>query len=58
MGKRITAYLCLALGLVGLALPLLPGIPLLIIGLASLGPEHPLRSLLARWIPRKTGRDS
>ena len=67
MAKQITAYLCLALGILGLALPLLPGIPLFIIGLALLGPEHPVRyllahliprSLLARWIPRKTGRDS
>jgi uncharacterized membrane protein YbaN (DUF454 family) len=58
MGKRIAAYLCLVLGVIGLALPLLPGIPLLIIGVALLGPEHRFRRVLARWIPRKTGRNS
>jgi len=57
MGKRITAYLCLTLGIVGLALPLLPGIPLLIIGLALLGREDRVRSWLARWIPHRKKRE-
>jgi uncharacterized membrane protein YbaN (DUF454 family) len=51
MGKRIAAYLCLVLGVAGLGLPLLPGIPLLIFGVALLGPEHPIRRTLSRWIP-------
>jgi hypothetical protein len=53
MIKTITGYLCLALGVVGLALPLLPGIPLLIVGVALLGPQHPVRRFLARWRPRR-----
>jgi uncharacterized membrane protein YbaN (DUF454 family) len=53
MIKTIAAYLCLALGVVGLALPLLPGIPLLIVGVALLGPRHPFRRFLARWRPRR-----
>lgn len=57
MAKRIAAYLCLVVGAVGLALPLLPGIPLLIIGLTLLGPQHPIRRMLARWKPR-TGKRS
>ncbi|HEY3453954.1 MAG TPA: hypothetical protein VGK64_05080 [Bryobacteraceae bacterium] len=56
MGKRIAAYLCLTAGLAGLALPLLPGIPLLIIGMALLGPNHPIRRTMARWIPRTRKR--
>lgn len=50
--KRIAAYLCLGAGVAGLALPLLPGIPLLIIGVALLGPDHPIRRMLSRWIPK------
>ncbi|HEY1340480.1 MAG TPA: hypothetical protein VGF59_23370 [Bryobacteraceae bacterium] len=30
--RRISAYLCLAAGLAGVLLPILPGIPLLIVG--------------------------
>jgi uncharacterized membrane protein YbaN (DUF454 family) len=51
MAKRIAAYLCLTLGVAGLALPLLPGIPLLILGMALLGSDHPIRRKLVRWIP-------
>ena len=58
MAKRISAYLCLAAGIAGLALPLLPGIPLLIIGLGLLGPDHPLRKTLARLARPKTKLDS
>jgi uncharacterized protein YqgC (DUF456 family) len=57
MAKRIVAYVCLIVGVVGLALPLLPGIPLLILGMALLGSDHPIRRKLARWIPT-TGKRS
>jgi uncharacterized protein YqgC (DUF456 family) len=52
MLKRISAYVLLVAGVAGLALPLLPGIPLLLIGLSLLGPEDPIRQMLARWIKR------
>ncbi|HXE13912.1 MAG TPA: hypothetical protein VN633_17420 [Bryobacteraceae bacterium] len=52
LAKKILAYFCLAVGVAGLALPILPGIPLLIVGLALLGPEHPFRRLAARWKSR------
>jgi uncharacterized RDD family membrane protein YckC len=58
MVKRISAYLCLAAGVAGLALPVLPGIPLLIIGLGLLGPDHPLRKTVARLARRKTEKGS
>ena len=50
MLKRISAYVLLVAGIAGLAVPLLPGIPLLLVGLKLLGPEHPLRQMLARWM--------
>src|SRR6185312_3669694 len=58
VGKKIAAYFCLAVGLAGLALPLLPGIPLLIVGLALLGPEHQIRRMLSRWKLWRTGKRS
>lgn len=49
--KLIAAYASLIAGVAGLALPFLPGIPLLILGLGLLGPDHPIRRTLARWLP-------
>lgn len=54
--KPIAAYVCLIAGIAGLALPLLPGIPLLIVGMALLAPEHPIRRKLARWMPGRGKR--
>lgn len=54
MVRHIAAYVCLVIGVAGLALPLLPGIPFLILGLSLLRPDHPVRRMLARWIPRKS----
>ena len=54
--KHIAAYVCLAMGIAGLALPLLPGIPFLLVGLKLLGPDHPvtrpLAQLIQRWFKR------
>lgn len=54
MGRTIAAYFCLAVGTVGLVLPIIPGVPLLIAGVALLKPEHPVRRFATRWIPRRT----
>ena len=43
MAKRILSYTCLLAGVVGLILPLLPGIPLLILGFNLLGPDDWIR---------------
>ena len=55
-GKRIIAYVCLVLGITGFALPLLPGIPFLLVGFKLLGPHHPIvrpaARLLRRWFKR------
>jgi uncharacterized membrane protein YbaN (DUF454 family) len=55
MTSRIFGYVCLVFGVAGLALPVLPGIPLLLLGLKLLGPEHPIRKIMPRWIKRKRG---
>jgi len=43
MTKRILAYSCVAAGVAGLVLPIIPGIPLLILGVGLLGRDHWLR---------------
>jgi uncharacterized RDD family membrane protein YckC len=55
MFKRISAYVLLVAGLAGLAVPFLPGIPLLLVGLGLLGPEHPIRQMVTRWMKRAPG---
>ena len=52
MLKLIAAYICLVAGTVGLALPILPGIPFLLLGLKLLGPDHSL----IRGVRRMLGR--
>jgi uncharacterized protein YqgC (DUF456 family) len=50
MAKRILAYACLSAGVAGLVLPLIPGIPLLIVGVNLLEPEHWLRKRTSSWV--------
>lgn len=50
MLKRITAYICLIAGTAGLALPVLPGIPVLLLGFKLLGSDHRLtRGAVILW---------
>ena len=53
----VLGVLLIALGVVGCVLPILPGIPLLIAGIALLGPKHPLvrpfAERVARWHRRQ-----
>jgi uncharacterized protein YqgC (DUF456 family) len=44
--------LLIVVGLVGLLLPVLPGLPLLLAGLAVIGAEHPLRIRMVRYLRR------
>lgn len=44
MRKRIVGYTFIAIGVAGICLPVLPGIPFLLIGMRLLGPDH--------WITR------
>jgi len=49
----------IAIGVIGVVLPVIPGLPLLAAGLALVAPDHPLtrwgRGRLARWFRRKRG---
>ena len=49
----------IVVGVIGIVLPVIPGIPLLAAGLALVAPDHPLvrrgRLRLARWFGRKEG---
>jgi uncharacterized protein YqgC (DUF456 family) len=56
MAKRISAYVCLAAGVAACFVPILPGIPLIVLGMKLLGAEHPIRRTLARWIPGKASK--
>jgi len=50
---RTSAGLALiAIGVLGLLLPVMPGIPFLVAGLAVLGTEHPVRARIVRWLRR------
>jgi len=37
---KIVGWVCLTVGLLGLVLPILPGIPLMLAGLAALSTQH------------------
>jgi hypothetical protein len=41
------------LGVVGLALPLIPGIPFLIVGALLLGPDHRMVKPVTTWLKRR-----
>lgn len=57
--KAATGYLCLFVGVAGCLLPILPGIPFLLVGLKLLGPDHPLiRPFLSRLAKYRTGNAS
>jgi uncharacterized membrane protein YbaN (DUF454 family) len=55
--RAIGGILLLGLGLLGLVIPVIPGVPLLLAGVALIGKDHPLvrpvvgklRQLRARW---------
>jgi hypothetical protein len=59
--QRIAAYSCLVVGVAGIVLPVLPGIPLLFVGLKLLGPDHPITRPMLKFVrkfKRKQGNPS
>jgi uncharacterized membrane protein YbaN (DUF454 family) len=50
--RTVIGFVLIAVGLVGLVLPLLPGIPLLILGVTMVGIDHPLLQPVRRFIAR------
>ena len=64
--RKIVGWLCIAAGLLGLVLPIIPGIPLLIAGVVTLSTQHRwARALMLRmkrrfrkqWPARSKDRD-
>jgi uncharacterized membrane protein YbaN (DUF454 family) len=53
LGRTALGSVLLGVGLIGLVLPVIPGIPLLMAGAAILGPEHPLVRPPLTWLGRR-----
>ncbi len=51
--KSIVAYVMLAAGVAGIVLPILPGIPFLLVGIRLLGPNHPITRPLAGLLGKR-----
>jgi len=51
--RLILGWGCIALGLLGILLPIIPGIPLLIAGLVFLSTQYRWANKLMRWMKRK-----
>lgn len=49
--RYLAGWLCIAFGIVGLLLPILPGIPFLLLGGWLLGWSSWMRPWLAKWYP-------
>ncbi len=55
--RTVAGVILITVGLIGLVLPIIPGIPLLIAGVATMGRDHPLlRLVFARLNRWRTGR--
>ncbi len=50
--RKIVGWSCLVVGALGIVLPIIPGIPLLVIGLAALSTQHRWARALFAWIKR------
>jgi uncharacterized membrane protein YbaN (DUF454 family) len=59
--RSIAGITLVALGVAGIVLPLMPGVPFLIAGTALLGSDHPLSRAVAervRRLRRRRGKES
>ncbi len=54
--RRAVGWTCLGIGLLGMLLPIIPGIPFLVAGMVSLSPEHPWMRTVLVWAKRKLGK--
>lgn len=50
---KLVGWLCIAVGLLGIVLPIIPGIPLLIVGLVTLSTQHRWARALLLWAKRR-----
>ncbi len=54
--RKVIGWTCLSIGFLGVVLPIIPGIPFLLVGLGTLSTEHHwVRALLLR-LKRKAGK--
>jgi uncharacterized membrane protein YbaN (DUF454 family) len=58
--RQVSGYFCISIGIVGCVLPILPGIPLLFVGLGLLAVDSPraarLRDRLKEYVNRQVAR--
>ncbi|MHB1023260.1 MAG: hypothetical protein ACYC46_12930 [Acidobacteriaceae bacterium] len=50
--RKFSGYACISVGVLGLLLPILPGIPLLLVGLALLAENEEQRLAMKRKVDR------
>jgi uncharacterized protein YqgC (DUF456 family) len=50
---KIVGWACIAVGLLGLVLPIIPGIPILIAGLVTLSTQHRWARALLLWVKKR-----
>jgi uncharacterized membrane protein YbaN (DUF454 family) len=51
--RAVGGILLIVVGLLGLVLPVIPGVPLLLAGVALLGQDHPLVRPALAWLRRR-----
>lgn len=51
--RKIAGWFCVLIGVAGMLLPLLPGLPFLFLGLFLLAPQYRWARDLSRWIKRR-----
>ena len=51
--RAVGGVLLIVVGLLGLVLPVIPGVPLLLAGVAVLGQDHPLVRPALAWLRRR-----
>ncbi|MFL6429078.1 MAG: PGPGW domain-containing protein [Acidobacteriaceae bacterium] len=56
--RTILGWLCVGAGVLGLVLPIIPGIPLLIVGLVVLSARYRWASDCLHWVKRQAKRVS
>lgn len=49
--RLVSGWLCIGLGIIGLLIPLVPGLPFLLLGSWLLGWSEWMRPWLAKWFP-------
>ena len=54
--RAVAGVAFLAIGVAGVVLPLMPGVPFLIAGMALLGSEHPISRAVAERVRRLRSR--